>query len=324
MKTTFRREIRAAAEANRPQIEAVARTQFGVDLNDRARMQTFLKIHPDFMLPDLYLDMGNSQNIYINYHDPIFNELPHAHNFFELIYVAEGTAGDYIDDTAIELKTGEMCLHNPRARHMVTHCGPEDFLVNILISKDIFEDEVFAQIARDPELDRFFHRYLSAPDSSPAYMAFHDVDAMTGQILDMIFEEYFHEDRSELLISSLLTLLFGNLLRGHKGDPFTEELADYISEHLADITVRSAANHFGYHEKYFSGLVREKTGRSFKQHVMEQRMRRAAHLLQYTEDTIEELASAVGYAEPSSLYTNFRAMYGCSPREWRLTHKTIK
>lgn len=321
MKSEVKAKILQATQQNEAAVLKMGQ-EVGVDLLDPDGVRQFLKEHPNYQLPDTYFQMGNSQSIYINWHNPIFNHLPHSHNYFEINYVGEGQVEDTVDHTAVSLHTGELCIHNPRAEHMITRCGSEDFLVNILISKDIFQDEVIAQVGEDPALDRFFLHYLTGPDNTPHYMAFHQVPPEVTQIIDMIFDEYFNPHRSELLITSLLTLLFGNLLREYQASSQVAQIADYISAHLQDITIHDMARHFGYHEKYLSKLIHEKTGRTFKQLVTETRMRRAVHLLLYTRKSIEEISYEVGYSDPSSFYTNFHNTYGVSPRQYRIEHST--
>lgn len=320
MKERNKERILQATRQNESTVLKMAQ-DIGVDLYDTTAVRRFLRDHPGYKLPDTYFQMGNSQNIYINCHYPVFNGLPHSHDYFEIVYVGAGRVEDYIDHTTIPLESGELCIHNPRAEHMITKCGKDDFLVNILISKDIFQDGIIAQVGEDPALDRFFLHYLTGPDNSPHYMAFHHVPPEVTQIIDMIFDEYFNQHRSELLITSLLTLLFGNLLREYQANSQLALFADYITGHLQDISIHDMARHFGYHEKYLSKLIHEKTGRTFKQLVTETRMRRAVQLLLYTRKSIEEISYEVGYRDPSSFYGNFHKTYGMSPRQYRVEHK---
>lgn len=311
-----------AVSANDEDIIQETAKSLGVDLYSPESIQTFLRSHPGYSLPDVYFQIGNSQNIYINNHYPIFNQFPHRHNYFEINYVGRGTAQERIDNTTIDLKEGELCINNPLAEHMITKCDPDDFLVNILISKDVFQDEIITPVDEDPAMDHFFLHYMAGPDSSPNYMAFHNPPAEVDQIFNMIFQEYFHPHRSELLIISLLTLLFGNLLRDYHSNSQTAAFADYLASHLQDATIQDMARHFGYHEKYLSKLIQKKTGRTFKQQLTEIRMRRAVHLLLYSQKSVEEIAYEIGYLDPSTFYGNFRKAFGLSPKQYRIQHKS--
>lgn len=322
MENCYIEKIKADTVHDEAPIQETA-LNLGVDLNDPGSIQAFLRANPGFSLPDVYFQIGHSQNIYINYHYPVFNNIPHRHNYFEINYVGRGSAQDYIDHTAIDLQEGELCINNPLAEHMITRCGPDDFLVNILISKEVFQKEIITPVDEDPAMDRFFLHYMTGPDTSPNYMAFHNPPAEVDRIFNMIFEEYFHPHRSELLITSLMTLLFGNLLRDYHSNSQAAAFADYLASHLQDATIQDMAKHFGYHEKYLSRLIREKTGRTFKQQLTEIRMRRAVHLLLYSQRSVEEIAGEVGYLDPSTFYGNFRKVYGVSPGQYR-AEKTQK
>lgn len=322
MNPEYREKIVQAADANAMAVYQAVKQLGGVPC-EYEEYPAFLQNHPDFdlpySLPEFYFQLGPSRNVYLNYHSTLFNGFTYQHNFFELIYVGEGSVQDVIGDTAVELGTGDICIHNPMAVHRITRCGPEDFLVNILISQDIFHHEVFEPIDNDPVLERFFLYYSAEKDQKHNYMAFHHVSPGVNRIIDQIFEEYFQPQCSELLLTSLLTLLFGNLLRENSNQPGTG-IQIYIQEHLREVTIRDAARHFGYSEKYLSKLIQEKTGRTFKQLVTESRMRCASHLLLYSSKSVEDISCEVGYRAPSSFYKNFQETYGVSPRQYRFQH----
>lgn len=322
MNPEYRRKIVQAADANAMAVYQSLKQLGGVPC-EYEELPSFLQNHPNFdlpySLPEFYFQLGNSRNVYLNYHSPIFNGFPYQHKFFELIYVGEGSVQDEIGNTTVELNTGDICIHNPMAVHRITRCGPEDFLVNILISQEIFHHEIFAPIDNDLVLERFFLHYSAENDQEHNFMEFHHVSSSVNCIIDQIFEEYFHPQCSELLLTSLLTLLFGNLLRENDRQPGTS-LQTYIQEHLREVTIHDMARHFGYSEKYLSKLIREKTGRTFKQLVTENRMRCAAHLLLYSSKSVEAISCEVGYRASSSFYMNFQETYGVSPRQYRLQH----
>ena len=65
-----------------------------------------------------------------------------------------------------------------------------------------------------------------------------------------------------------------------KESTFKDETLDqYIDQHYNDISLAQAAKYFGFNRNYFSTMVKEKTGKSFVEHVDERRMKEARRLL---------------------------------------------
>ena len=53
----------------------------------------------------------------------------------------------------------------------------------------------------------------------------------------------------------------------------------------------------------------------------EYKMQKAAQLLRDTEQSITDIAASIGYENPNKFSSAFKTMFGCSPREYRLTVK---
>lgn len=67
----------------------------------------------------------------------------------------------------------------------------------------------------------------------------------------------------------------------------------------------------------FRRLFRKALGKSPHQYLTELRIRMAATRLHSTPDKVVDVAMDVGFATLSSFNRAFRAIMGCSPREWR-------
>ena len=78
---------------------------------------------------------------------------------------------------------------------------------------------------------------------------------------------------------------------------------------------------FGMHGNYLTALLREKTGRSFVEHVQEQRLKKARMLLETTELPLSELIPRCGYNNMNLFYRKFREAEGCTPAQYRKEHR---
>ena len=85
----------------------------------------------------------------------------------------------------------------------------------------------------------------------------------------------------------------------------------------ASLTQVAARNHVT--AAYVSRLVREMTGKTFKELLQEKRIAKSAVLLSTTELPIGDIILTVGYENTSYFYKIFTAVYGMSPKKYRET-----
>lgn len=96
-----------------------------------------------------------------------------------------------------------------------------------------------------------------------------------------------------------------------------ETLDQYIDQHYNNISLAEAAEYFGFNRNYFSTMVKEKTGKSFVEHVDDRRMREARRLLAQPNVSLKEIIETIGYSSKSFFYKKFKHYYGMTPAEMR-------
>lgn len=270
-------------------------------------------------LPMSFFHPGTSSDIFINCHGAIMNGFVHTHEFFEIIYVCKGDIINWVDGSEIFLKEGELCIHNPNARHAIRKMDEHnDFVINILLPPEIFHRSFYAIMHQNRQLDEFFHNFTLSPDSSSNYMAFHNTSPRIDTIIELLTEEYLRgTESSRFILESTLVVLFGELIRNIKLEPFLQQLVDFVQKHISHVDMEQAANHFGYHKNYFPNLIKKHTGRTFLELVTDIRLQKSITLLLFSEQSVEEISENIGYKSTSSFYHHFRKAYGMTPNEYR-------
>ncbi len=100
-----------------------------------------------------------------------------------------------------------------------------------------------------------------------------------------------------------------------------EQVDEYVLSRMTEpISVGEIAAHFGYHEKYFSTMFKEKTGMSVKQYVDTHKVERAKYLLLNTDAWNMEIAEHLGYDDIQNFYHVFKRFTNCTPGEYRATY----
>lgn len=93
----------------------------------------------------------------------------------------------------------------------------------------------------------------------------------------------------------------------------------YAEEHFheEDFSVKKAASYVGMSGNYFISLYKEVTGQGFWDYVTGLRIRRATELLVTTDDTIGNIARAIGYKNEYHFSRKFKEITGNSPSQYR-------
>jgi YesN/AraC family two-component response regulator len=95
------------------------------------------------------------------------------------------------------------------------------------------------------------------------------------------------------------------------------ELLRYIEENYKNGSLSEAAERLHYDFFWLSHEIKNRTGKTYTEHLQERRLSRAAFLLKSTALSVEEVALSVGYENKSYFHRIFFARYGTSPKKYR-------
>ncbi|NOH82628.1 helix-turn-helix transcriptional regulator [Vibrio sp. 03-59-1] len=96
---------------------------------------------------------------------------------------------------------------------------------------------------------------------------------------------------------------------------------EYISEHLSEsLSVTKVAEQLYMADSTFSRFFHANLGVTFRQYVIEQRVKQAARYLVLTDWTIAHIGSEVGFSSLSNFNAKFKQLLRKTPREYRLNH----
>lgn len=113
--------------------------------------------------------------------------------------------------------------------------------------------------------------------------------------------------------------------KARSGHPLTEQCKNYIARHLyTSFTVEQMADELSVGRTYLSGLFKKETGRSIRDYILEQRVRTAANLLRYSNESIGTIAEYMQFSSASRFSAFFRRYYGMTPAEYRKKNKLIE
>lgn len=98
----------------------------------------------------------------------------------------------------------------------------------------------------------------------------------------------------------------------------------YMSGHSSEkITLEQLAELVHLHPNYLCTVFKEYTGKTIFDHLTRQRLRRAARKLCNSRQPVQQIAAEAGFPSISFFTRKFRAVYGCSPTEYRKSHSQL-
>ena len=94
-------------------------------------------------------------------------------------------------------------------------------------------------------------------------------------------------------------------------------MLNYIQNNYQTVTLESVAEQFHLSEPYVSKYIKDKSGKTFGEHVAHIRMKRAKTLLKNGNMTVENIAYAVGYQNVEHFNRTFKKSFDMTPIQYR-------
>lgn len=104
---------------------------------------------------------------------------------------------------------------------------------------------------------------------------------------------------------------------------YVERCRDYVEQHYREkIYLDYIAESLGISGSYLSRLFKKETGMCLQDYINDIRVRRAAHLLVYSEEPIPEIAAYVNFPSQSYFGKLLKKKTGKTPKQYREEYKT--
>ena len=99
---------------------------------------------------------------------------------------------------------------------------------------------------------------------------------------------------------------------------YAEYAVHYIHNHFGEkLRIQDLAKHIGISRSYLVKLMKQETGLSPQEYLIETRMKRAADMLSRSNDSVRQVAAECGYDDALAFSKAFKNRYGVNPSEYR-------
>ncbi len=250
------------------------------------------------------------------------NEVPHRHQFYEIIHITGGRDVHYIDFESYRLQEDTLCFVSPGQVHF------HDFNSGLCGHLILFNSDF---LIMPPENNKpiyeiaFFHRVRE----TPVLRLKKDQAAGIHGLVRSIYDEYHSEKRDRVsLLRAYLHILIVQAQRlydmtpaqdGSKGESsLMRRFMGLVSRNYAsERSVKAYADLLGINANHLSDTVRALMGRSPGWLIRRQIVLEAKRLLAVTDLTVAEIGYAMNFEDPSYFSRFLKRETGLSPSQLR-------
>ncbi|ULL15079.1 AraC family transcriptional regulator [Paenibacillus sp. H1-7] len=271
-------------------------------------------------------------NVFVNRAFEAFSIPQHTHDAIEISYVTEGTGYQYIDDTVVPVKRGDIFLLPIGTSHVYRPTSP-DKVRTLAIINCVFRLEALPSEGNMPPRGSELHHALYSPSKlKRPWFHYYDKDSKYTDLFHTLLSEYrLKLPGYEVVVQSMLTQIMALLHRDTLSCVAPEKMNLKIQDALhfikhrfhEDINLKQVAEHAFLSVSHLQRLFKQATGTSFTCYVQNLRIQRCCELLKSTSMTVQQIAGAIGYHDMKFFHTLFRQKTGMTPQEYRKNDNTI-
>ena len=249
----------------------------------------------------------------------------HTHDFIEAVYMCRGTTTHIINGKELTLCEGELLFLGQNARQEILPADEGDIAVNFIIQPQFFDKTLEMLGAEETPIKNFLISSLFGEENR-GYLHFKVADVLPVQNLieNLIWTLTSNTSNRRNINQTTMGLLFMQLLNHtdtlsyeSREDKAIMDTLRYIEENYKSGSLSDAAKILHYDFFWLSHEIKNRTGKTYTEHLQEKRLSQATFLLRTTSLSVEEIAAAVGYENKSYFHRIFSAKFGTSPKKYR-------
>jgi AraC-like DNA-binding protein len=231
-------------------------------------------------------------------------------------------------NSSFELAQNDVCLMNGGFIFSQYLPHDEDIVFTLFFDKDYLLRNVLKDTKINSTITKFILDFIMDSPNPQNYIIFHgkDNDRLQNIMANLLCEYIEPREYSIALIESYIriflletfccTFEYTKTQEGRQSLQIAQIL-DYIDKNFSFVTLDLLAEKFGYNSKYLSRLIKNYTGKNFKDLVAEKRMEHASLLLLNSGLTIHSIMEECGLCNESYFYHCFYDKYHMTPNEYR-------
>ncbi|MEM1214344.1 MAG: helix-turn-helix domain-containing protein [Bacteroidota bacterium] len=250
-------------------------------------------------------------------------DVPHRHDYYTVLLVVKATGHHRVDYQSYLFQAQEVHFVGPGQVHQVVLTGPPRGWV-LTFSRDFLaKSNIPEQFITNINLFRPFG------DSPPLALDTKTFDQLVRTLQEMEECLPLHLQYRQRALGALLQLflIYANQAATFNPDQRDEEQAEVCI--LRDFKQLVNTNYTDWHKvseyaqqmhitpKHLSQTVKDVTGKVAKDHIQDRLVLEAKRLLLHTDQSVKEVAYALGFNDPLHFSRFFKRQVGSSPTVYR-------
>ena len=281
------------------------------------------------------LDISPRQSLFrIKKASRYFREPMAYADFIAIRYVYSGETKIRTPDTSFTLNKNDVCLLNNNFVLSQYLSHDEDIVFTLMFEKEYLIHNVIHNLKGSGVITRFMVDYILENKHPQNYIIFHgaDNDRIPAIIEDMLCEYIDPTAYGDTLVLSYLQILLIEMINcdfeysktpESKSTIKLAEILNYIDCNYNNVSLETLSAVFGYNSKYVSRLIKNYTGKNFKDFILEKRIEKVKLLLINTDMPIHQIMEQCGLNNETYFYKRFRDLFQMNPGDYRKKYKDV-
>jgi AraC family L-rhamnose operon regulatory protein RhaS len=278
---------------------------------------------------------------------------PHRHEYFEMLYVEQGTLINHFKNESITMQAGDLLVMKPYVLHVLEDAFMQEsrkaYCCSFLPQTVDLSIQSLEELKASRSPNKYFFRpFLSLAEETVSAVQF-NIQPSGRSMLRGLFNHlkeasHDHSEKGHALTRCHFMNLMAFLSEQYGSESMINqsvqiELAVPVSRYQAGLrkTLNYIHDHFtealsldemaamsGASETYFCRLFKHETGMTFLNYLNSLRIEKACELLRNTCDNAADICYQVGFNDYTHFGRQFRKSTGMSPSRYRREKQAVR
>ena len=267
--------------------------------------------------------LGEGRIISVRKHTRFVHFPRHTHDYIEAVYMCAGETVHVINGKETVLGEGELLFLGRGASHEILPAGEGDIAVNFII-RPAFFDKTLELLGdeKTPVKNLLINSLFDRESQGYLHFKVSGVLPIQNLVENLLWALLSGSSDDSTVNQVTMALLFmqlvdrsDTLVYERREDEAVLKVLRYIEDNYRDASLKSVANLLHYDFYWLSHEIKNRTGKTYTEHLQEKRLSQAALLLKSTTLSVEDVALAVGYENKSYFHRIFTNRFGSTPRK---------